>query len=131
MTDWKLRPHEGVGPLELGMPREECRAAFEGRFEEYVKGPSDDRTTDIFAGAVHVVYDGVTLLDVAPATAVAAVERAAPYDPDDPELGYRLRLQDARPVALAARHRRIRTRGPHIRHRRHRRPRRLHILNPT
>jgi len=109
MTDWELRPHEGVGPLELGMTRDDCRAAFEGRFEEYVKGPSDDRTTDIFAGAVHVYYDeqdraeyieisrgsgvsptfgGVALLDVEPATAVAAVERAGPYDPDDPELGY-------------------------------------------
>ena len=109
MTDWELRPHEGVGPLRLSMTRDDCRAAFEGRFEEYVKGPEGERTTDIFAGAVHVFYDeqdrveyieisrgsgvsptfgGIAVLDVDAAAAVAAVERAGPYDADDPELGY-------------------------------------------
>jgi hypothetical protein len=107
--DLDVRPHEGVGPLRLGMTRNECRAAFGGTYDEFRKPPDNDRTTDEFLGAVHVYYDdedraeyievsrmpavrprfhGIALLELEPARAVAAVARHAPFDENDPELGY-------------------------------------------
>jgi hypothetical protein len=104
-----IRPHDGVGPLRLAMTRNECRAAFGGAYREFRKVPGDDRTTDAFLGAVHVYYDdedraeyievsrmpgvrptfdGMAVLEVEPAAAVAVVARHAPFDEDDPELGY-------------------------------------------
>ena len=91
------------------MSRSECRAAFGGEFEEFRKLADDEHTTDQFLGAVHVYYDDVdraeyievarvpavrpifddlAVLEVEPSRAVTAVERHAPYDQDDPELGY-------------------------------------------
>ena len=91
------------------MSRSECRAAFGGEFEEFRKLADDEHTTDQFLGAVHVYYDDVdraeyievarvpavrpifddlAVLEVEPPRAVTAVERHAPYDQDDPELGY-------------------------------------------
>ena len=104
-----VRPHEGVGPLRLGMTRKDCRAAFGDVYEEFRKGPQAERTTDEFLGAVHVFYDdedraeyievsrvpavrpifdGISLLEIEPARAVATVARHAPFDGEDPELGY-------------------------------------------
>jgi hypothetical protein len=91
------------------MTRTECRDAFGGAYTEFRKLPDDDRTTDAFLDAVHVYYDdedravyievsrapgvrptfdGTAVLDVTAARAVAAVARHAPFDKDDPELGY-------------------------------------------
>jgi hypothetical protein len=53
-----VRPHDGVGPLRLGITRDECRAAFDGAYRGFRKMPQDDRTTDAFLGAGHVCYDG-------------------------------------------------------------------------
>ena len=91
------------------MTRNECRAAFGSAHAEFGKLPDGDGTTDEFLGAVHVYYndedraeyiqvsrmpgvratfDGLAVLEVTPAQAVAAVARHAPFDKDDPELGY-------------------------------------------
>jgi hypothetical protein len=105
----EIRPHEGVGALRLGMTRAESRAVFGGVSGEFRKESDGDRTTDELLGAVHVyyddedrseyieisrsaevrpVFDGIALLEIAPSEAVASVAAHAPFDADDPELGY-------------------------------------------
>jgi hypothetical protein len=104
-----VRPHSGVGPLRLGMRREECRAAYHGRFDEFLKVPDAERTTDIFAGAVCVFYDaddlaeyievsrdrgvrplldGVAVLEARPAEVVAALAQHADYVEEEPDCSY-------------------------------------------
>lgn len=105
----EIRPHDGVGPIALGMTRAQCRSLAGESFSEFFKVPDAERTTDVFFGAMHVYYDdddqaefievarhadvravfsGVSLLDAAAAEAVATVAAHASFDENAPDLGY-------------------------------------------
>lgn len=52
-----IRPYEGVGPVKLGMTREEVRAAVGAPFEEFRKSAGDELPTDAFdTVGLHVYY---------------------------------------------------------------------------
>jgi hypothetical protein len=74
-----IRPHDGVGPLRLGMTA------------VHVYYDADDRAEYIEVArvsAVRPMFGEVAVLDIEAPRAVAAVARHAPYDQDDPELGF-------------------------------------------
>ena len=56
MTEHEAVPHEGVGPVHIGMSREEVRTAVEGNAESFRKTPADQHETDVFETAGFFVY---------------------------------------------------------------------------
>jgi len=97
-------PHEGIGPVKLGMTRDEVAAAL-GE-----PGNGFEPTEWYWrSSAVHVCFDGngraeyievsavealqarlndVPILEIDAEEALALLTALAPYDPDDRELGY-------------------------------------------
>jgi len=108
-TVYDVVPHEGIGPVRLGMTREAAREAMEraGVLLPPVQGePSRDVYHDagfqvsydtsgtveyieLSRGAPFVArYRGVDVFTAPADELVALVAETAPYDPHDPELGY-------------------------------------------
>src|SRR5262249_12258827 len=55
---YELEPLVGAGPVRLGMTRKEVRAAVGHEATEFMKGPTDTRSTDAFDGnRLQVFYD--------------------------------------------------------------------------
>ncbi len=111
MTDYEVVPHVGVGPVRLGMTREQVRRAMPGPCEPFRKGPFAKHETDGFHGSgfqvfyggdeptaeyiqlctgqgLRAIYAGVSVFETPADTVVARISRLAPYDPSDRELGY-------------------------------------------
>jgi hypothetical protein len=106
--EYEVVPLEGVGPVRLGMSREDSRAAMglppsqtsgpgERRYDHYLRNAfqvffdEDDRVAyiELYRGdPVVALYQGRRVFDTPAAELVELVSRAAPFDPDDPELGY-------------------------------------------
>jgi len=111
MTEYEVIPHVGVGPAKLGALRIEVRAAMPGEPSSFSKGLEPDHETDAWHNsAFQVFYTGdppraeyielsggcdirafykrMSVFDTPADEAVAMVERDAPYDRNNPELGY-------------------------------------------
>ena len=103
MQDFKIEPHVGIGPVRLGMTRDEVRAAlggpeYEGRDgrEGFLSGFMVDfnengvvefieiASSDRFRGVFH----SKCLHEIAADEAVAHVSQFGEYDRSDPELGH-------------------------------------------
>ncbi len=107
-TVYDVLPHEGIGPVRLGMSRAEAREAME---RAGVPPPEQVETSrdlyhhaafqvsyDAFGtveyielgrdGPFGVRYLGVDVFTTPADELVALVAERAPYDPDDPELGF-------------------------------------------
>jgi hypothetical protein len=108
-TVYDVVPHEGVGPVRLGMSREAAREAMERAGVPlppvHVETPRDDYHDAGFqvsydeSGMVEYIergrsgpfvarYCGVDVFTTPADALVTFVSDTAPYDPDDPELGY-------------------------------------------
>ena len=104
-------PHVGVGPVKLGMTREEVHRVMPGPCKSFPKGLNPEHETDAFHdGAFHVfyggngpnveyielfreagfrlLYRGLDVFAMPTGQTVAHVSGDAPFDPTDPELGY-------------------------------------------
>jgi len=111
LTVYEVLPHVGVGPVRLGMSRDEVRRVMTGPCQPFRKGPFAAHETDafhrsgfqVFYGGESPVVDYIELsrdsgftasyrgVDVfaAPAERVIALfAHDAPFDPRHPELGY-------------------------------------------
>lgn len=108
-TVYDIVPHEGVGPVRLGMAREAAREAME-RAGVPLPPEQVETSRDLYhraefqvsyddSGMVEYIelgrgeqfvarYLGVDVFTTPADELVALVANAAPYDPDDPELGY-------------------------------------------
>jgi hypothetical protein len=57
--EFEIRPLQGVGPLDFGMPRDEVRRRLNSPFEEFMKTPDSVLPTDDFQQLnIHVYYEG-------------------------------------------------------------------------
>ncbi len=106
-----LIPLTRVGPVLLGMTREDARAAMGRPFKEFRKSRDSEHTTDAFfnsafqvfyAGALprvefielsrssafRAVLNGIDILGLPAEDVVKRVAASVPFDPADPELGY-------------------------------------------
>lgn len=110
MPHYEVIPHQGVGPVLLGMTREESRAAMNVPPHSFRKGRFASTDTDGYLDNAFQVFfdhdDRVEFIELSNAPAITAtykgrdlfalhaddvvrfVARDAPFDPDDPELGY-------------------------------------------
>ena len=110
MAQYELRPHSGVGPVLLGMTRKAVHAAMGETPVPFQRGGLDGSETEAYLGAsfqvtydrdgrvefielardpaLSAIYHGHDLLTIAAQEAVDLLARDAPFDPDDPELGY-------------------------------------------
>jgi len=103
VSEFEIRPHVGVGPVLLGMTREEVhrvlgspdRLIRENR-ESFLDGVFVDFTPEGRAELIELansprfraVFDGVWLHGTPAEDAVAVVSKHATYDETDPECGY-------------------------------------------
>ena len=108
--DFQVVPHVGIGPVRLGMTRDEVRAVMPGQPYTFRKVPDAKHETDgyhecgfqvFYFGPIPTVeyielcrdsgfrafYRGVDVFETAADVMVSHVCRDADYDPDDPELG--------------------------------------------
>jgi hypothetical protein len=109
--DYEVIPHVGVGPVRLGMPRDQVRSLMPGPCRPFRKGPDALHETDAFhesgfqvfyGGTAPVaeyielsrdsgfraLYCGVDVFATPADELVSRVARDAAFDPDDPELGH-------------------------------------------
>jgi hypothetical protein len=56
MRRFTVRSFDGVGPLKLGMRRDEVRRELNGKVEEFRKGPNSPTLSDFFAETMMVAY---------------------------------------------------------------------------
>lgn len=110
MEHFEIKPLVGIGPVRLGMTREESRRAMGRTPDSFQKSPTDPPTTDAYFESAFQVFfdehDRVEYIELsgpaAPFAAlyrgkdvhrasgkdvVALVSKDGAYDPDDPELG--------------------------------------------
>ena len=110
-TVYEVVPHVGVGPVHLGMSREEVRRVMPGPCEPYRKVPDAQHETDAFFNSgfqvfyggelpvaeyielsresgFRVVYRGIDVFAASADDVVAHVSRDAAFDDADWELGY-------------------------------------------
>ena len=103
MIEYDILPHSGVGPIRLGMTREEVRAEFgmpdftgNDNREEFLHGFFVDFNSE---GRVEFIelakstqfrplFKGKCLHELLADDVVALVQRYDQYSEDDPELGY-------------------------------------------
>jgi hypothetical protein len=111
MPDYKVIPLVGVGPVRLGMTREQVRRAMPGPCEPFRKGRDDEHETDAFHDSsfqvfyggegptvefielssdpgVRALYGGLSVFETPADEVVARIGRDTAFDPSDPELGY-------------------------------------------
>jgi hypothetical protein len=109
MIDYHVDPHRGVSAVRLGASRTECRAAMPHPPVTFAKAAGATLTDAFHGNAFQVFYDDddraeyielsrsevyralINDLDAhrTPADDLTALlSRAAPFDPDNPELGY-------------------------------------------
>jgi hypothetical protein len=111
MIAYEVVPHVGVGPVRLGMSRDEVRRAMPGERDSFLKGPYSKIETDAFHGTAFQVfygseppaveyimlcrgqglqafYRGVSVFDTDADEMVRHVSLDAPFDASDWELGY-------------------------------------------
>lgn len=106
---YEVIPHVGVPPVLIGMSREESRAAMAAEPDTFERA-GDPIETDAYRGSAlqvsfgpddrvefielardeahRVLYRGTDVFATPADELVAIIARDAPYDPDDPELGY-------------------------------------------
>jgi hypothetical protein len=108
---YEVVPHVGIGPVRLGMSRDEVRRIMPGPADSFLKGPYAKIETDGFLecafqvyyhtntatveyvmlarhGGFVAVYRGMNVFDTKAEYLVAHISRNAQYDRTDPELGY-------------------------------------------
>src|SRR5262249_26972465 len=108
MARYEVVPHVGVGPVRLGMSRQEGHQAMPGQrvcfrkggaarepyhdaaFQVYYAGdPPTVEYIQLSAGpGLQAVYRGVSVFEAEADELVRRVAEEAPYDEADPELGY-------------------------------------------
>jgi hypothetical protein len=111
LTVYEATPHLGVGPVKLGMTREEVHRVMPSPCESFLKGLNSEHRTDAFhdsgfqvfyggGGPVveyielsgeagfRVLYRGVDVFATLADQVVAHVSGDAAFDPTDAELGY-------------------------------------------
>lgn len=111
MTSYEVIPHIGVGPVRLGMTREEVRRAMPGPCESFLKGLNARHETDAFHdGGFQVFYGGegpvaeyielsrdsgfravyrdVDVFETPADSLLAHISGDATSDPEDRESGY-------------------------------------------
>ena len=111
LTVYEAIPHVGVGPVKLGMTREEVHRVMPGPCESFLKGLNSEHETDAFhdsgfqvfyggegpvveyielsrEAGFRVLYRGVDVFATPADQVVAHVSGDAAFDPTDPELGY-------------------------------------------
>src|SRR5262249_29981179 len=108
---YEVNPHVGVGPVKLGMTRDEVHRLMPGPNIPFRKSPDDKHETDAFHDAgfqvfytgdapvveyielsaglgLQAIYDGISVFEKDASEVVAHISRNAAFDPDDWELGY-------------------------------------------
>jgi len=107
---FEVVPLKGVGPVLLKMGREESRAAMGIQPETFRKTVDSAMLTDSYydsafqvffddrdeveyielssGGPISAIYKGISLFEIAAADLVEFLANDAPYDRNDPELGY-------------------------------------------
>jgi hypothetical protein len=111
VIDYEVVPHVGIGPVRLGMSRDDVRRAMPGPCHPFLKGPDASQETDTFhengfqvfySGTAPVaesielsrdsgfraLYRGVDVFATPADVVVSHVARDAAFDPDHWELGY-------------------------------------------
>jgi hypothetical protein len=109
LVEYEVVPHEGIGPIVFGMSREQSRAAMGTTPETFRKSGHDATETDAYHHSafqvffdkdiveyielsadesVTATYKGRNVFETKAQELVDLVSREAPYDPEDPELGY-------------------------------------------
>jgi hypothetical protein len=117
LISYETIPHVGVGPVKLGMTREEVRRVMPGPYESFLKGLNPKHKTDAFhncgfqvfyggelpvveyielsrESGFRVVYRGVDVFTTPAEQLVAYISGDATFDSTDPELGYAYILPD-------------------------------------
>jgi hypothetical protein len=110
-TVYEAIPHLGVGPVKLGMAREEVRRVMPRPHESFLKVPDSKHETDAFHdggfqvfytgeaplveyielsrdSGFRVLYKGLDVFATAVDQVLAHVTGDAPFDPANPVLGY-------------------------------------------
>jgi hypothetical protein len=102
MRTFEIKPHIGVGPIELGMPRDQVHTALgtpdsvHGCREHFLGGfmvDYEDQGTVEFielgrSDLFQAVFDGVDLHRIPAESAIQHVSRHAAYDQKNSEEGY-------------------------------------------
>ena len=110
MVEYNIEPHKGIGPIKIGMTREQSRKAIGLKPKPFRKSASDKIPTDAYyqnslqvffddnkhveyievsgPGPIRVLYKGIDFFSLKADEAIALISKDAPYDPNDPELGY-------------------------------------------
>jgi hypothetical protein len=109
MVEYDIVPHEGIGPIAFGMSREQSRAAMGTTPESFRESGQDASETDAYHKAAFQVFfgqDKVEYIELSADESVTAmykgrdvfetkaqdlvnfISQEAPYDPDDPEIGF-------------------------------------------
>ena len=111
MNTYPVKPHQGIGPVRLGMTRTESQQAMGRKPDSFQKGPEGTPLTDAYFEAAFQVFfddrDVVEYIELSgPSPEFAALYRGkdvhrtvarevaelmskdGAYDPDDPELGW-------------------------------------------
>ena len=103
MVEYEIVPHVGVGPIRLGMTRDEVHVElgppeFTSRDnrEEFLSGFMVDYNSDGLVEFIELaksrefraLYQGKCLHDMLAADVVSLVRQHGRYDEEDPELGY-------------------------------------------
>lgn len=108
-ADFDVVPLSGIGPVRLGMMRQDVRSALPAPVVSFARWQAEPDSTDAFLGnAFQVDYDasggveyielsrggpftvrykGVSLFDTEAERIIGLVSLDAPYDETDPELG--------------------------------------------
>ena len=108
---YEATPRVGVGPVKLGMTREEVRRVMPGPCDSFLKGLNPEHETDAFhdrgfqvfyggegpvveyielsrESGFRVLYRGLDVFATPADQVLAHVSGDAAIDPNDPELGY-------------------------------------------
>lgn len=110
MITFSVEPLVGVGPVRLGMSRQETRDAIDAPVVSFEKGPLSASPTDAFLenafqvfydkddraefievsrnGPFMVLYQGISVFETTADEFLEAVSRDTNYDKDRPEQGY-------------------------------------------
>ncbi len=111
---YEVLPHVGIGPVRLGISREESRSVMGEEPETFKKLVDDDTDTDAYHNSsfqvffdrnntveyievsrgepLDVTYKGTNVFETKANDLVQMISSDAAFDPDDPELGYSYRF---------------------------------------
>jgi hypothetical protein len=110
MTTFNVVPHEGVGPVRLGMSRDEARSAMALPVQSFKKTESSTALTDAYLDSCFQVffdneerveyvelshcksfitlYNGINVFATKAEDLIEFISKTAPYDANRRELGY-------------------------------------------